>query len=246
MTARRAELERHIDSLIRRGMKIPDREGALEFAMHAGADVLREYLPPFYKRGGEEFVAGAEFSDVADLFAFDGELRMFVMGAAERVEMSVCAQMALRGALPEARAKQKTANITLGNLSWHYGKNLGVALRQDIANAYAMDEKILGRFLHHLSIVRNFCAHHRRLWNWRFHIYPFLAAKKPALLPFLNHNEQGRIYNTLVMLVYMTDIIPPRTDWRRRLSALLDGRGETTETAMGFPPGWRTLEFWRQ
>ena len=88
-----AELERHIDSLIRRGMKIPDREGALEFVRHTGADVLREYLPPFCKRGGEEFVAGAAFDDVVKLFAFDRELRMFVMGAAESVEMSVYAQM---------------------------------------------------------------------------------------------------------------------------------------------------------
>ena len=246
MTLHRAELERHIDSLIRRGMKIPDRDGALEFALHTGADVLREYLPPFQKPGGEEFFAGAQFDDVVNLFAFDGELRMLVMGAAERVEISVHAQMALRDVLPEPQPEQKTKNITMGDLSRHY-RNLAVALRQDIANTYAMEETVFERFLHHLTIVRNFCAHHRRLWNWRFHVYLALPAKKPAALaPFFNHSEQGKIYNTLVMLVYMTDIIPPRIDLRRRLSVLLEGRGEADEAAMGFPRGWRTMEFWRR
>ena len=243
---RAAELERHIDSLIRRGMKIPDRESALEFALHTGADVLREYLPPFQKPGGEEFFAGAQFDDVVNLFAFDGELRMLVMAAAGRVEMSAHAQMALRGALPEPQAEHKAKNITMGDLSRHY-RNLSAAARQDIANVYAMEEKVFERYLHHLTIVRNFCAHHRRLWNWRFHVYLALPAKKPAMLaPFFNRNERGKIYNTLVMLVYMTDIIPPRIDLRRRLSVLLEGRGEADEAAMGFPRGWRTMEFWRR
>ena len=244
MTLHNAELEGHIDSLIRRGMKIPDREGALEFVRHAGADVLREYLPPFCKSGGEEFVSGAAFDDVADLFAFDGDLRMFVMGAAERVEMSVYAQMDSCGALPEPQPEK---SITMGDLSRHYGKNLTATLRGDIANVYGMEEKVFRGFFHHLTNVRNFCAHHRRLWNWRFHVYPPLPVKKPAgLLPFFNHGERGKIYNTLVMLVYMTDVIPPRVDWRRRMAVLLEGRGAAGEAAMGFPGGWRMMEFWRR
>ena len=246
MTLHNAELERHIDSLIRRGMKIPDREGALEFVRHTGADVLREYLPPFCKRGGDEFVAGAAFDDVVKLFAFDRELRMFVMAAAERVEMSVYAQMDSRGVLPEPRPAKETKHITMGDLSRRYTKGLDASLRRDIANVYGTDERILERFLHHLTVVRNFCAHHRRLWD--YHPQPFLILpdRKPAgLSPFFNRAGRGKIYNTLVMLAYMSDVIPPRIDWRRRLSALLEGRGAADEAAMGFPGGWRMMEFWR-
>ena len=234
-----------IDSLIRLGMKIPDRESALKFVRHTGADVLREYLPPFQKRGGGEFVAGAQFADVAGLFAFDCELRMLVMGAAERIEVSVRAQMALRGALPAPQSEGRAVNATMGKLSWHYRKVLASGARRDIANVYGTDERILARFLHHLTIVRNLCAHNARLWNRPANPSLVLPVKKPAQLPF-NHKEPDTIYNTLVLLVYMTDIVPPQLNWRARLSALLDGRGETTETAMGFPPGWRELEFWRR
>ena len=222
------------------GMQIPGRESALNFVRYIGADVLREYLPPFQCHGRFD---GAQFADVADLFAFDGDLRMLVMAAAGLVEISLRAQMAAHGVLPAAQADKKAA--TMGGLSWHYWENLTSALRQKIANIYGMDEKVLYRFLRHLTIVRNFCAHHRRLWNWRFHNYPLLPAKKPALRQFFNHNERGKLYNTLVILVYLTDAISSQFNLRRRLFVLLEGRGEAKETAMGFPSGWRTLEFWR-
>ena len=233
-----------IDSLIRRGMKIPDREGALEFFRHTGAGALREYLRPFQKRGSDEFVSGASFDDVVNLFLFDGDLRMFVMGAVERVEMSVYAQMDSCGALPGPQPKK---GITMGDLSRHYRKGLDSSLRRDIANVYGTDERILARFLHHLTNVRNFCAHHRRLWDYYPQPFLILPDRKPAgLLPFFNHGERGKIYNTLVMLVYMTDVIPPRVDWRRRMAVLLEGRGEAGEAAMGFPGGWRMMGFWRR
>jgi len=37
--------------------------------------------------------------------------------------------------------------------------------RNAIAHAYDLDEVNLTSFLHHLSIVRNHCAHHARLWK---------------------------------------------------------------------------------
>lgn len=230
-----------VDSLAQLGMQIPEREDALSFVRHFGADVLQEYLPPFRHNGRFD---GAKFADVAGLFAFDAELRMLVMGAAGLVEISLRAQMTARDVLPPAREDKK--ETTMGDLSWHYLKNLAPAERQKIADIYGMDEKILAQFFHHLTVVRNFCAHHRRLWNWRFHKYPFLPVKKPALRAFFNHNERGKLYNTLVILVHMTDAILPPFDLRRRLSGLLAGRGETTEAAMGFLHNWRALSFWRK
>lgn len=228
-----------VDSLAQRGMLIPDRESAMCFVRHLGADVLAEYLPPFRHNGRFD---GAAFADVADLFAFDADLRMLVMGAAGLVEISLRAQMSAHNALPPVRDDNKEA--TMGALSRHYRKTLAPAVRQKIANIYGMDEKILAHFLPHLTVVRNFCAHHRRLCNRRFNKYPLLPVKKPALRAFFNHNEPGKLYNTLVMLVYTTAIILPQFDLRRRLLVAIQGRGIDAETAMGFPPRWRALRFW--
>ena len=152
------------------------------------------------------------------------------------------AQMAAHGVLPAAQADKKAA--TMGGFRGITGKTSRPPCAKK-SQTFTEWTKKFYRFLRHLTIVRNFCAHHRRLWNWRFHNYPLLPAKKPALRQFFNHNERGKLYNTLVILVYLTDAISSQFNLRRRLFVLLEGRGEAKETAMGFPSGWRTLEFWR-
>jgi abortive infection bacteriophage resistance protein len=51
----------------------------------------------------------------------------------------------------------------------HFFKALKAPVdRQAIATCYNLDERILGSFLHHLTVVRNHAAHHGRLWNRKF------------------------------------------------------------------------------
>ena len=234
--------DEQIDLLISRGMAVPDREGALHFARHIGERVLREYLPLQDSAGGC-FHPDAEFNRAVDLFVFDRKLRLVVMDAAGRVEISVRAQMEALGELPEADPQDKTTWMSMGKLSRRY-QNIPFALRQQIAGGYGMDAKTLVPFLHHLTGVRNACAHHERIWNHRFPVWPVLPAKKPALKPFFNTAAEGKIYNTLVILAHLTDIISPQRDWARQLLRLLDEHGEVSLAAMGFPNDWREMKFW--
>lgn len=68
---------------------------------------------------------------------------------------------------------------------------------QLIANAYKIDEKILISFLHHLSLVRNHCAHHGRLWNRKFSLKMRLPYKPAHLQASLDPKEDHRLFNTL-------------------------------------------------
>jgi abortive infection bacteriophage resistance protein len=53
--------------------------------------------------------------------------------------------------------------------------------RQQIAEVYRIDEKVLSSFMHHLTHVRNLCAHHCRLWNRRLTFTMVLPKKsEPA------------------------------------------------------------------
>lgn len=52
--------------------------------------------------------------------------------------------------------------------------------RRAIAAAYGVDEQVLASWLRHLSLVRNICAHHSRLWNRDFTITPTLPRNKPV------------------------------------------------------------------
>lgn len=236
--------DEQIDSLIRLGMNIPEREKARHFLRHIDAAAFQEYLPPFRDAASGRFCSGADFDDVANLFLFDHRLRLTVMSAAGRVEISMRAQMSAHGVLPRMRPDK--LSISLRDLSRRYQQIPDQTLRQKIANVYGMDEKILSPFLHHLTDVRNICAHHDRLWDARVPNWPVLPAKKPALKAFFNFNAPDKLYNTLVILAHLTDVMPASRDWARQLLRLTDGCGGDCEAAMGFPAGWRALEFWRR
>ena len=91
--------------------------------------------------------------------------------------------------------------------------------RQEIANTYGLDEKILTSFLHHLTLVRNLAAHHGRLWNRKMVVKFRIPQNRPSGLGvnFQNSTQEEfgierRIYNTLVMLLYLVKIIEPQSN----------------------------------
>ena len=68
--------------------------------------------------------------------------------------------------------------MTLGQLSKWYANLQSGADRNLVAHVYDCDEINLVSFLHHLSTVRNLCAHHSRLWNREF-IFTFKLPRQP-------------------------------------------------------------------
>lgn len=140
--------------------------------------------------------------------------------------------------------------MTLGQFS-HWLSNLkSKALKSRIAKPYGLDEEVLCSFLHHLTVIRNICAHHGRLWNRRVTVTMKLPRSKPAeLAGVIDHgpdpNQAPRkIYNTLAVLAWFLDCICPEHHFRQRLTTLIDTHRVDT-SAMGFPEGWLELEFWK-
>ena len=135
--------------------------------------------------------------------------------------------------------------MTLGQLSKWYANLQSGADRNLVAHGYDCDEINLTSFLHHLSTVRNLCAHHSRLWNREF-IFTFkLPRQRPrALLSSFNAQQPRRIHNTLVMLVYLMNQIAPGHHWRQRLTDMLN-RHHIDPARMGFPIDWDARTIWR-
>lgn len=136
--------------------------------------------------------------------------------------------------------------MSLGQLSALYDNLAAPADRQSIADAYGFDEKVLRSFLHHLTVVRNSCAHHARLWNRRFAVTFTLPRKKPATLLAQFHSETRAIYNTLVVLTHLLDTIEPGQHWTNRLIKLLGGHSWDITPHMGFPEDWRERDIWKK
>jgi len=283
--------QQQIELLRRRGMEVENDEQAAFYLRHLNYYRLGAYWLPFEAdHSSHRFRPGTSFERVLSLYVFDRELRLLVLDAIERIEVSVRGQWAYQLAhacgphahLDPAFAldfrfwqknydelKQAVGHfeevfirhfrehysealppvwavcevMSLGQLSRWYS-NLGpMAVRRRIAEVYGIDEAVLQSWLHHLSHLRNTCAHHARLWNREFTITPKYPKNKPRGL--VSHfNRSRRLYNSLVILLHCMDTVAPGHHWRGRLVGLLRRHGADT-AAMGFPEGWESLPLWR-
>ena len=135
--------------------------------------------------------------------------------------------------------------ISFGQLSMWIGNLKLRPDRQAIAKPFGLDERALVSFAHHMSYVRNICAHHGRLWNKRFTV-TMAVPKFPAALPVAMRGAHDRmLHNTLVMLDHLLGVVAPDSGWRGRLVALIDGCPQADPAAMGFPADWRARAAWR-
>jgi abortive infection bacteriophage resistance protein len=135
--------------------------------------------------------------------------------------------------------------VSFGQLSKWMGNLKLRADRQAIAKPFGLDEKALISFVHHMSYVRNICAHHGRMWNKRFTV-TMSVPKFPAKLPVAMRGAHDRmLHNTLVMLDHLLLVVAPDSGWRGRLVELIDGCPQADPAAMGFPADWRARAAWR-
>jgi abortive infection bacteriophage resistance protein len=286
--------QEQINLLLSRGMRIDNHGRARRYLAQLNYYRLAAYWLPFEQiHSTHSFKPGTTFDLVLDHYVFDRELRLLVMDAIERVEVSIRAEWAYHLAhtygshahqdpsifKPGWRHADNVAELiasvhhssevfirhfittydealppvwvvceimTFGQLSRWYANLKHGRDRNAIAKIYDMDESILVSFIHNLSIVRNYCAHHSRLWNRDFTIAWKLPNYKPfPLLASLNRTDGKKLYNTLAALSYLMDIINPGHHWKKRLGDLFCHHPTVKERFMGFPEGWRDLPLWR-
>ena len=99
-------------------------------------------------------------------------------------------------------------------------------------------------WLHHLTLVRNVCAHHSRLWNREFSVTPMLP-QKPSTLATQFQPRSRKVYNALLMLMHCMDRIAPRHHWRRRLLSLIDQHAIPV-ASIGAPADWKSQPLWQE
>lgn len=289
-------LDQQVDVLIRRGMTVASRDRALQHLQHINYYRLRAYwLPnevPASAMGDHAFRPGTDFDDILDLYSFDRKLRLLVMDAIERVEVSLRTRWAhvlalrygahayvdaahFRNANRHAKCLDKLREeyqrsqetfvlhyrktytqpelppfwgicelLSFGQLSLWYQNLADGADRVAIAKPYGVDEQILKSFAHHLTYVRNVCAHHSRLWNREMTIGLKIPARPQSLCAEFSTAMPKRIYNTLVMLAYLLDTISPGSAWRKHLCDLMDEHPQVDTAAMGFPADWQARPLW--
>lgn len=82
--------EQQLDQLIQRGLHCADRAQALHYLGHLNYYRLGAYWLPFETdHASHAFKPGTRFDAVLNLYIFDREVRLLVLDAIERVEVSV-------------------------------------------------------------------------------------------------------------------------------------------------------------
>lgn len=287
--------DEQVDLLISRGMLVNDKQYAAKQLANINYYRLEAYWLPFESsRTPHKFQADTAFETIVNRYFFDRELRLLLLDAIERIEISFRTQWAYHishaygahGYLENTKGMRKDETrlskdieelkkqvnrsdevfikhyrntydenlppawvscevMSLGLLSRFYSNLSAYTVRQKIAKTYEFDEKFLEGFMEHLTYVRNVCAHHSRLWNRHLTKKMPLPKSKPSgLRENINIHAEHRIYNTLVLIQYLLNIICPNSQWAQRLHNLIK-RYDTPITLMGFPNNWQEFPLWK-
>lgn len=89
-------IQQHIDLLKGRGLLIDDESYARHYLNNISYFRLSAYTRPFYQNTTDTnhtFKVGTRFEDVLNLYVFDRELRLTLLDAIERIEISLRAQL---------------------------------------------------------------------------------------------------------------------------------------------------------
>ncbi|MES2614538.1 MAG: Abi family protein, partial [Bdellovibrionota bacterium] len=142
--------------------------------------------------------------------------------------------------------------FTFGNLMYFYSY-LNGEYRRKISSNYELDESIFLSFLKNFLRVRNICAHHGRLWNTKLNTcsirYPKSKVNNNSILvDSINTKNNENIYNTVVFLIHIQNLIEKETSWKKEFIDFIDSaikNGVITtdqlEKLMGFPENWKLL-----
>lgn len=137
--------------------------------------------------------------------------------------------------------------LTLGELSHLYRGLARDSDRKAIGQFMAVPAPLLDSWMHTLTVVRNICAHHARLWNRELGIKPEQPQQLHFPWPAYLHrgSQHTRIGVVLAMLHHLMRQVSPHTRWHLRLVELLDEYPEIPRQAMGLPSNWQENEFWQ-
>ncbi len=101
-----------------------------------------------------------------------------------------------------------------GDLSRIY-KGCKNGMRDAMAKDFGIDEKVLGSWILTLSNVRNFCAHHGRLWNRSFRVQPLLVLGRGK--GYWKDAPRDRLFLRLAILRRILKVFSDDNEWAEQI-----------------------------
>lgn len=283
--------DEQLDKLIKRGMTVANREQAIQALSHINYYRLGVYWYGFESEHEQHsFREATSFEDVVSLYVFDRKLRLLVLDAIERIEISFRTQWTYH--MSQAYGSHAHMNEAAHNQSWQHTvkemhrelkrsderfikqimskysddsppiwavsevisfgllskwyKNLRVnTVRKNISRIYGVHPDVFQSWMQHLTVLRNNCALHSRLWNRTFEKVAPIFPKRNLALPSEWLTNQHQLSNSLTIIIYLLDIISLQHGWRERFVELVAQHPKIPLVDMGLEDGWTHEGVWK-
>ncbi|WP_194768107.1 Abi family protein [Tamlana sp. I1] len=142
---------------------------------------------------------------------------------------------------------------SFGALSKLYGnlKN-DITAKDQIAKDFgAVNHTYLPSWLQSIAQIRNFCAHHSRLWNRNLPGTVKLLSKPPNpwILDSKNipkQHEFSKLYVHMCLMKYILNTILPTNEFTEKLDHLFVKYPNVDPDALGMKPNWQNEPLWKQ
>lgn len=143
----------------------------------------------------------------------------------------------------------KTLELTsFGSLSKLYGNLKHTVRSKDVIAVEfgVVNHTFLPSWLQSIAQIRNYCAHHSRLWNKNLPGAPKLLPKPPhawvETVP--KQHEFQKLYAHLCLMKYLLNIVQPTNHFTEQLASLLKKYPNVDPNALGLKEHWQQEALW--
>lgn len=148
---------------------------------------------------------------------------------------------------PEFPPAWKTLElVSLGTLSKLYYNFADNQVKKRIAREFNLPQhEVLESWMRSLSALRNYCAHHSRLWNRMLTSPPQLSVNLRGNWIANRQVDANKLYAVLCCIVYWLDSMQYGNDFKLQFKTILKKYPSIDTAAMGFPNGWENEAVWK-
>jgi abortive infection bacteriophage resistance protein len=135
--------------------------------------------------------------------------------------------------------------LPLGVITRIYENIKSYALKKKIAAYYGLPVPVFTSWLTVITLTRNSCCHHSRVWNRQYAVNPMLAKKIKR--PWISDTVSPyRTFYEICIIKWFVNIVSPYNDMKQHLQMLFEQYPNVDVRAMGVPVNWADEPLWKE
>lgn len=135
---------------------------------------------------------------------------------------------------------------SFGTLSKLYYNFSDKKTKKRIARQFNLPQhEVLESWMRSLTVLRNYCAHHSRLWNRNLPNAPQMNASLRGAWVDIAGLDTNKLYAVVSCVAYWLDSIGYGDSFKTKLKSLISQYSQVDPTAMGFPTDWESQPLWK-